>query len=266
MLRPAVPMQRFACISFVLGVVGSIDVSRVAHAQQDVGDPLSSRHKTFESPQHFAFELRFSPFEPAIDSDPTLNGATPYKDVFGTSPRLLVGAELDWQALRIPHFGTFGPGIGIGYTAMSANALFAMEHNGTFVSGEKTSLDVFPIDAVAVLRVDVFWRDWGIPLAPYLKAGLGYSLWRASNTAGTSNYEGVSGEGHSIGTHFAVGLGINLNFVDEYAAKSWDESMGVNGTYLFGEYTREDLDGLGVQADPLRVGGAYWTFGLAFEF
>jgi hypothetical protein len=42
--------------------------------------------------------------------------------------------------------------------------------------------------------------------------------------------------------------------------------MGVNGTYLFAEWTREDYDGLGLQSDPLRVGGTNWTFGLAFEF
>jgi hypothetical protein len=40
----------------------------------------------------------------------------------------------------------------------------------------------------------------------------------------------------------------------------------VNNTYAFAEYTRADLDGLGIQSDPLRVGGQSWTFGLAFEF
>jgi hypothetical protein len=42
--------------------------------------------------------------------------------------------------------------------------------------------------------------------------------------------------------------------------------VGVNNTYAFAEYTRADLDGLGIQSDPLRVGGQSWTFGLAFEF
>jgi hypothetical protein len=260
-----------AC-TFLALVAGSVLAAATAEAQ-DADGALSSRHVAYASPQHFEAELRFAPFTPAIDSDPSLHGATPYATVFGTSPRILVSAELDWQIFRFPHFGTLGPGLGVGYTAMSAPALFASPHGPTqtLVSGETTSLDIFPFDAVAVLRVDVLWRDVGIPIVPYLKAGLGMSLWRATNTLGTSVYttgtgQSVAGEGHSIGTHFAVGIGFNLNVLDEYAARSWDEAMGVNGTYLFAEYAREDLDGLGFQSDPLRVGGTSWNFGLAFEF
>jgi len=253
-------------------VAASTLVANVARAQ-DADGALSGRHNNYASPQHFEAELRFAPFSPAIDSDPSLHGATPYATVFGTSPRILVSAELDWQVIRFPHFGTLGPGVGIGYTAMSAAALFASPHGPTqtLISGETTSLDIFPFDAVAVLRIDVLWRDVGIPIVPYLKAGFGMSLWRATNTLGTSVYttgtgQSVAGEGHSIGTHFAAGVGFNLNVLDEYAARSWDEAMGVNGTYLFAEWAREDLDGLGLQADPLRVGGTSWNFGLAFEF
>jgi hypothetical protein len=95
---------------------------------------------------------------------------------------------------------------------------------------------------------------------------LGYALWRASNTLGTSTTGGVSGEGHSIGSHLAIGISLNLNPFDEYAAKTFDDSLGVNNSYLFAEWTREDLSGLGLQHNPLRVGGSSWTFGLAFEF
>jgi hypothetical protein len=128
------------------------------------------------------------------------------------------------------------------------------------VSGESTQLEVFPFYAVAVARADVLWRDVHIPLVPYLKAGVGYTLWRASTTLGTT------GKGGSLGTHFALGVGLNLNMFDEYAAKNFDNAMGVNGTYLFAEWTRADLSGLGIQQDVLRVGATTWTFGLAFEF
>jgi hypothetical protein len=53
---------------------------------------------------------------------------------------------------------------------------------------------------------------------------------------------------------------------DEYAAKNFDEAMGVNNTYLFGELMRSDLSGLGIQSSPLRVGESTWVAGLAFEF
>jgi hypothetical protein len=234
---------------------------------QDRTEPLGgSRHRPPGSPQNFAAELRLSPFTPDIDSDPNLGGHAPYQEVFGTTPRLLISAELDWQAVRIPHLGSLGPGIGAGYTTMSANARFTTPHNGTTVSGEDTSLDIYPFYAVAVLRADVLWRELGVPLVPYAKLGVGYSLWRASNTLGTSSFGGVSGKGHTIGSELALGLAFNLNVFDQYAAVNFDESMGVNNSYVFAEWTRADLTGLGVQSNALRVGGTNWTFGLAFEF
>ena len=243
-------------------------VSPVAIAQSRENPFGSSAHMGPESPQHFAAEIRFAPFSPNVDSDPALGGKTPYQDAFGSAPRLMLSAELDWQALRIPHVGTIGPGVGAGYTSIGRPALFATPHQpgGQLVSGEDTTLQIFPFYGVAVLRADALWRELGVPVVPYAKVGLGYALWRASNTIGTSRTDGVSGEGHSIGTHFALGVGLNLNPFDEYAAKTFDDSLGVNSSYLFGEWTYEDLSGLGLQSHPLRVGGTSWTFGLAFEF
>jgi hypothetical protein len=238
--------------------------ARNALAQEARQEVLRAKHKNFESPQHFAFELRFSPFTPDIDSDPALHGQTPYALAFGTPSRLLIAAELDWQAARIPHVGTIGPALGIGYAWAERPAFLAPPLMG--FSGETTTLQIFPMYAVGVLRADVLWREVGIPLVPYAKLGLGMAFWRASNTLGTSHYQGASGLGHSLGTQLALGLGLSLNVFDEYAARSFDESMGVNGTYLFAEWSRSDLNGLWFQQDPLRVGGTYWTFGLAFEF
>jgi hypothetical protein len=234
-----------------------------AQAQEDRVDPLGGREHGVHSPQHFAVEVRLSPYKPDIDSDPALNGKAPYEKAFGTAPRFFIGGEFDWQALRIPHLGSLGPGVSIGYTHASDPAKFTS--NGQ-PSGETTSLWIIPMSAMAVLRVDALWHDVGIPLVPYAKLGIAYALWRASNTLGTSSFQGVSGEGHSWGTHIALGLALNLNPFDAYAAQNFDDSMGVNGTYLFAEWTREDYNGLGFQSDPLRVGGNNWTFGLAFEF
>ncbi|HLK39187.1 MAG TPA: MXAN_2562 family outer membrane beta-barrel protein [Polyangiaceae bacterium] len=242
-------------------------LSGTAFAQEASYDPLGgTKHRYKESPQNFAAELRLAPYLPDVDSDPALHGNTPYKQVFGSSPRLLVSGEFDWQAFRIPHVGTIGPGIGVGYATMSDPAQFSQPHNGQTTSGESTTLEIYPFYGVAVLRADVLWREIGIPLVPYVKAGIGYALWRASNTLGTSSFDGKSGLGHSLGVEFALGVGLNLNIFDEYAAKNFDEAMGVNGTYLFAEWTHADLAGLGLQSDPLRVGSTNATFGLAFEF
>jgi hypothetical protein len=247
---------------------GMLVFGESARAQEERTDPLGGRHKMYESSQHFALELRFAPFTPAVDSDPALHGKTPFADTMHDFARLMFQMELDWQVLRIPHFGTLGPGFGIGYTKMSGPAQFVTAHGpeGILTSGESTSLTIFPFYAVAVLRADVLWREGHVPLVPYVKLGLGYSIWRASNTVGTSDYNGHLGVGGSMGTQFGLGLAFNLNAFDEYSAKNFDESVGVNNTYAFAEYTRADLDGLGIQSDPLRVGGQSWTFGLAVEF
>jgi hypothetical protein len=237
-----------------------------ASAQESQDEALQPKHKQAESPQHFAFEFRFSPFTPDIDSDPALQGQKPYAAAFGSPAHLLFGAEFDWQAARIPHVGTFGPGVGISYVTMSRPAQFATPHNGQTTSGEDTNLQILPMYAIGVLRGDAIWRELHIPLVPYAKLGLGLAFWRASNTLGTSHYQGVSGLGHTFGSQFALGLGLNLNPFDQYAARNFDESLGVNNTYIYGEWTVSDLTGLWAQQHPLRVGGTYWTLGLAFEF
>jgi len=257
--------------AFVAGgavAVSALACASSALAQEDRQDVLGGRHKMYESAQHFAIELRFSPFTPDVDTDPALHGATPFASTLGNFPRLMFQGEFDWQVLRIPHVGTLGPGIGIGYTKMSGDAQFIQPHgpNGILNSGETTTLEIYPFYAVAVLRADVVKRELHVPLVPYAKLGFGYSIWRASNSVGTSDYGGRVGVGGSMGTELGLGLAFNLNAFDEYSAKNFDEAVGVNNTYAFAEYTRADLDGLGIQSDPLRVGGQSWTFGLAFEF
>ncbi|MDP9033704.1 MAG: MXAN_2562 family outer membrane beta-barrel protein [Myxococcota bacterium] len=256
-----------AAMVFVLALLTPL--ASEAQTQGGRRERTDGTHRGFESAQHFAFELRFSPFTPDVDSDSSLHGATPFRDRFGTNPRLLFSAEIDWQVVRIPHVGTLGPGVGGGYSTMTRPAPFAPPRTG--LSGEDTTFEVFPFYGVAVLRADVLWRDLGVPFVPYAKLGLAYSLWRASNTLGTSAYTSASsgqrvlGEGHTVGTELAFGLGFNLNSLDPYAARNFDDAMGVNGSYLFAEWTRSDLNGL-FQKNALPVGGTYWTFGLAFEF
>jgi hypothetical protein len=250
-------------------VAASRDARAQAESRQD--DVLGGHHHMAQSRQNFAFELRFGDFAAGVDSDPALHGATPYASTFGGGRRLLFSMEFDWQALRIPGLGSLGPALGAGYTKASGLAPFRQPHanpDGTItsISGETTALETYPFYGVAVFRLDVVQQQLHIPLVPYAKFGIGYAIWRASNELGTSNYNGQNGVGGSLGTHLGLGLAFNLNTFDEYSAKNFDEAVGVNNTYAFAEYTRDDLDGLGIQSNPLRVGGEAWTFGIAVEF
>jgi hypothetical protein len=239
---------------------------------------LDDRHRKYESPQHFALEFRFGAYKPNVDDAPELGGKTPFADTFGTpgvkdsaNVRLEIATEFDWQMMRIPHLGTLGPGISIGYTSISRPAALKQcpPPPAACVSGEDTTLEIFPMYGVLVLRADVVTRELHIPLVPYVKGGVGLAFWRASNTLGTSSAtdasgNDVSGKGHTWGTHVALGVALHLNDFDQGAARNLDNSMGINHTYAFFELMSARLTGLG-QKEALFVGTNTWVLGLAFE-
>jgi len=224
----------------------------------ELGTP--AQEHPFRSAQNFALELRFSPYRPDVDKEPGLTG-TPFKDRFGDNPRLYVGLELDWQTLRIPHVGTIGPGLGVGTVSMSRSATTVSGRP----SGDEYSLDIYPFYLAAVLRADTFWRDMGIPIVPYGKLGLGYGIWRSSNSGGTSSVNGIKGKGGTLGTHVAIGAAFALDALDSGASRNMDNATGINNTYFYAEYYWLTLNGVG-QSNPLYVGTDTWAMGMAFEF
>jgi hypothetical protein len=254
-LIPWLSSAAFACLGLA---------APSAHAtEQDMFNETANKGK---SPQHFALELRISPYMPNVDSESGLNGKTPYKDTFGSSPRPLVGVEFDWQAVRIPQVGTLGPAFAVGYYQVGAKSFTLAGAR----SAEDTDLNLYPMYLVAVLRIDTFWVHYKIPLVPYAKAGMGLAFWQITNPGGTSTSPtpsggSVSGKGYTWGTQWAAGLGIALDSLDAGASRNLDNTVGINNTYLYGEYYLSALNGI-AQSHPLIVGTDTWCAGLAFEF
>ncbi|MGO8998939.1 MAG: MXAN_2562 family outer membrane beta-barrel protein [Polyangiaceae bacterium] len=252
-------VSRWAALGLGLGLMAT-----GGRASADDNSVLDTRHDRGASPQNFAVEVRVALYQPQVDSDPALHGATPYASTFGTGFYFEGAMELDWQAIRIPDVGTLGPGISVGYTNMSGTA--QRIDGGYPPSAESTTLEILPIYLVGVFRLDTLWRQLHVPLVPYAKAGLAYALWRASNTVGTSVApNGVVGEGHTWGTQLAAGLAFNIGVLDPTSVRQLDEATGINNTYLFAEYMVSTLDGI-AQKDPLRVGSDSFAFGVTFEF
>jgi hypothetical protein len=241
--------------------------SSLAGADDETGVLRVASHKDYTTKELFTLEFRFGLYHPRVDADPALDGKTPYRDTFGDTANFEFAVEFDWQAYRIPHFGTIGPGFGAGWTEASALApLVTPQPNGNRYSAESTALTIFPMYGVAVLRADVLDRELHIPLVPYAKFGLGWGLWRASNSGGTSiSASGKVGEGTSLGLDGALGLAFDLNVLDLAAARGFDNSVGVNHTYAFFEAFWANLDGLG-QSNALNVGAFTWSAGLALSF
>ncbi len=211
------------------------------------------------SDQYLALEVRFGPYLPNVDDE--FSDAAPFEETFGNDNRYLLGLEVDWQALRIPNVGSFGPGIGWGYTTMSAGAPFA---DGTGLSEQETSLSLMPMYLVGVFRVDALAQQTPVPLAAYAKAGLGYALWWVSDGAGTAEAGDVSGRGASYGYQFALGGMLLLDALDRESAVRMDAASGINNSYFFIEWYFSRLDGFGA-ADQMQVGTSTWMLGLVFE-
>ena len=252
-------MKRLVVMSLaVSGVAAGVCTATDAHAIE-LGTPATEH--PFRSAQNFALEIRLSPYRPQVDEETSLGGSRPLAGTFGTKGRFFIGVELDWQTIRIPHFGTIGPGVGIGYVSMSTT----VDTVSGRTSADETSLSIYPIWAVGVARADVLWREFGIPFVPYGKAGLAVAPWRASNSTGTSNEGGVNGKGTSWGTDFALGMSFALDALDPGASRNMDNSTGINNTYVYFEAYWLQLDGI-AQKNALHVGTNTWSMGLAFEF
>lgn len=242
---------------------GLLGWSRVASAQTRSVDEFGAYGPSVTrdgSPQIGAFEFRFGAYNPRVDSSVP---GTPYKDTFGDKTRFMVGVEGDWQATRIPHLGTLGPGLGWGYTR--ASGLAKLTSDPDKLSDETTSLTIMPIYLVAVLRADVFAREFGIPLVPYAKLGMGTALWWASDGGKTAYAGDVEGKGISFGPQYALGGMFLLDVLDQQTARDADVSLGINNSYLFGEWYGSELDAFGSDK-RMNVGANTWMVGLAIEF
>lgn len=251
-MRVGAALASFAVAATTL----SIAVHARAQGIDEFGAYGTDVHR--ESPQEWAFELRFGRYLPNVDDGVA---GTPFESTFGNGNRYLVGFEVDWQLLRIPYFGSIGPGVGWGYTKMTARAPLA---SGDGLSEQDTSLTLMPMYAVGVARVDVFARELQIPVVPYGKLGFGYALWWAGDGDGTARDDsGTLGRDASIGWQFALGAMLHLDPLDRASALEMDTDTGVNNSYIFVEWYYSDLDGF--DGSDMQVGTSTWMAGLAFE-
>jgi hypothetical protein len=212
------------------------------------------------SPQYAAFELRFGRYVPNVDEN---TPGSPFEEFFGSSDRFLIGFEIDWQALRIPHLGSFGPAFGFGYTRMSGTNRLpgGADSSGVDIS-QSSTLSIMPMYLVGVLRADVLMREFNVPIVPYAKLGLGYALWWVNDGIGIArNDGGRKGSDISYGPQWALGGMLLLDGIDQGAAKALDNEAGVNNAYLFGEWYNSELG----SNSRMEVGTSTWMVGFALE-
>ncbi len=253
--------RRAACgLALVLVTAGAAhagdeeDPDRITHGYRFGEEPDAPMFAP--SPRNWNFELRFSPYFPAVDSEFADRGsaARPFEQTFSSKQRLLVGLELDRQILH--RVGTWSVGFGFGFYTASANSLAADQMTRT---GDETSLRFYPLAVMAVYRADFLHERYSSPVVPYAKLGLDCAIWSISDTAKTSSLQG-----RTFGWNAAAGVTLDLSFIDAEAMRTMDSETGVNGISLFGEITHLGLDGFG-SSSVLRLSDTTWVAGLMIE-
>jgi hypothetical protein len=260
---------RRAALVAALGLGVLLSLGGLARAQSDIltAEPSDRPYgQQYRSPQHFAFELKFGPYRPDVDSEfPSSgpNARSPYRDYFTDSSHLFSQVEFDWQILHT--FGSLGVGVGLGYFSVTGVAPLG---TGTGqLSGDTSNFKVVPVSASLVYRFDRFLDTRNIPLVPFGKLGLDWAYWQITDGNGeiAKDSMGNSARGATLGWHAAAGIAFVIDWLDPEAARDFDADLGVNHTALTFEYSYADISGLG-QAGRLHVGDTTWALGLLLEF
>jgi len=243
--------------------------------------------RNYESPQRFAFELKFGPYSPNIDASPHLGGLNgkPFADLFppdkGSRPpgRLLTQVEFDYQFLH-RWWGNLGVGHTIGYYRRNTHALKYVSPDPPVScttdcegSGDITSLNVVPVSLLFVYRFDYFAQRWKIPFIPYFKGGIAYYMWWIENGGGFfsfAHYADGSGKdetafGGTWGYVLNPGGAFLLDVIDPGAARTIDAELGINHTFLFCEFHYADISGFGAN-NKMNLSDMTLNAGIGFEF
>ncbi|HFE44694.1 MAG TPA: hypothetical protein ENJ18_04255 [Nannocystis exedens] len=236
----------------------------------------------YESPQHFALELKFGPYLPAVDRNyagPDTFG--PYAKVFGeTDDRGVTTAEpksglmpalaFEWQFFNPAKIGPLGIGYTISFFRDSAKALLANpdpDADSIRSEADSTVFWTMPMALQLVYRLEIFANRWRVPIVPYAKGGLAWALWWSKDGNGnlSRNSRGEKALGGVWGWQLNAGGMLQLDFLERGSSRNLDRTSGINHTYLFGEFQLSRINNFG-RKESMSLGDATWFVGLALEF
>lgn len=190
-----------------------------------------------ESARHLLVEVKAGPFMPAIDRPFRVAGIPeadlPYQSVFGATPMLLGELEIDYEVFN--KFGTVTLGLSGGYAERYVRRSVGQ-------ASESIGMRLVPIKIVAQYRFDYLLQKFQVPLVPYVKLAFVGTAWFVSKGKNLENVDGLPGQGVKFGLGGSLGLALNLDFLDPRLSRDFDTTMGVNHTFLFFEYTIQEVN------------------------
>lgn len=216
-----------------------------------------------------AFEVKAGPYLPAIGEAPSEGGLVAWEEVYGDGrERVLVSIGGELQLAR-GSLGTVSVGGTVGFAAWQGRAQ-VRDANQFLVDGPRGSstFNLVPMTLTLGFRLDSIMDRTPVPLAPYIRGGLAYSLWWNTRDDGSLSRVEAEGEeqlaiGGKLGVVGTVGIALALNAIDRGSAGSLYASTGIRTTYLFFEGQAGWVDGFG---DPgFDLSDITWFAGLMLE-
>lgn len=220
------------------------------------------------SPRHGAIELKFGPHRPHGNAFTVNDTPYDYGDFFGEKESMFrAELELDWQFARVDEILSFAIGFGWGFMREEARGFVSSTDSSDTLqrSSDKTSLNAMPLSLLGVVRVDVLSEKLGVPFVPYFKSGFNWYLWWSKTGGDRDN------SGGTLGWQMSPGVAFLLDWIDETTARTFDNEIGVNNSYIFVELMYAKVDGFGSNGKldwtPNNIGDSTtWFVGLCLEF
>lgn len=258
----------------VLAVAALLAAPSLAAAQSNTpywDDSFAGDEDAVTGPK-WHFGIRLGPFLPSIDESGALD-SRPYERMFGGDAAWT--PSFDLHRVVTTRFGQFGAGLSFGFFGKTADSWEPAADPMTLPTdrapGNDTSLRIIPIEATAIYRLSQLDDNWGIPLVPYARGGLAYSLWWVRRPDGelSKACDGTMdtcdrGIGASAGLVGAVGLAIRGERIDADAARSMRDS-GLDHAGFYAEISTSWVNGFGSDK-KLSLGDTTWSAGVDFEF
>ncbi len=249
--------------------------------ENEVGEDQANSAAPEENPlSHWQLGFRIGPYTPNIDGQLGLNPG-PYAAAFG-GYTLMPTIDFD-RFLWSNQYGQLGVGISVGYMGKSAHAFQDGQDPNNPHSmrspGDTTAFHMIPTALTAVYRFTYLDDNYGIPIVPYVRAGLSYYIWWINSPSGgfarvctdpTVMEPGCTGssqdtaEGASAGFEGALGIAVRAERIDESAASSMHDA-GLLHIGFYAELHMAKVDGFG-SATKLDVSDTTWFAGINFEF
>jgi hypothetical protein len=218
-----------------LSFIASAEARAPDTFEEDYHEPVG-----IDSPMWMALEIKLGPYLPGRDAV--------RKSTFGDDRGWMLNLELDVTVFHIPYVGQLNVAAGWGWANYDAKAIVPSTGSR---SGEETELTLYPLSALAILRVDVLARETVVPITFAGKFGHEWVRYKATTGERTDK------SGFLPGLRWGAQAALELDFFDRESARRMDEEWDVNHTFVLFEYYESMTKGTGDRTYQFGLGAQF---------